>query len=367
MIDFPARIGDIFHRHVPLVRRLSSYLPCNAAGDPEEMDMLDLLKTSSGFGTNALSTSSKDLDVVGVGLYPLISMINHSCVPNATLYIHNTMAELRPLRKLKKGEEITINYIDITLPTRMRQKLLRETYYFDCQCDRCRKPDAKMSLICPQNACRAEIGIRPEDFEVWFPPDENTMHAQVSPHMQWRSQRAIPLPLFDGKDVFPVQCQKCNHVIPQADMVSLINWIRQLPLRPSPDDPVLPPPKSFSLLSRQHPAYLRYLKDYLDRSLAAHEFVRTAQITSILLASYSELYPPNHPDVVGRKVLLFKAKLQQIDEVTADIKDLMALQQEGKKCASLVANICGQRSLYLETQKAVEDLSNAIRFRRSRD
>lgn len=44
---------------------------------------------------------------------------------------------LRSIRKIDKDEEITINYIDTSLPYAYRRKELRDTFHFECRCALC--------------------------------------------------------------------------------------------------------------------------------------------------------------------------------------------------------------------------------------
>merc|ERR1711971_533323 len=68
-----------------------------------------------------------------------MSRFNHSCRPNAT-YFWNTdtnTRDLRTLRKIKEGEEITVSYINTTESREERQSLLKDRYNFDCNCEGC--------------------------------------------------------------------------------------------------------------------------------------------------------------------------------------------------------------------------------------
>ena len=49
-------------------------------------------------------------------------------------------------RNIQKGEEITITYMNLLMPTFMRRKKIRENWYFDCFCIRYRR-------VCENNFC----------------------------------------------------------------------------------------------------------------------------------------------------------------------------------------------------------------------
>lgn len=72
------------------------------------------------------------------GVYPTISFINHSCLPN-THNNWNPDAEhetIHAIRPISAGEEITIAY-DSFLPYTARQAHLKKSFGFDCECRLC--------------------------------------------------------------------------------------------------------------------------------------------------------------------------------------------------------------------------------------
>lgn len=76
---------------------------------------------------------------LGIGFDPFICTANHSCDPNAILIFNQPRAVLRALKPIKKGEEIFMHYTDVTNPFSVRHASLRERYYFNCQCPKCKK------------------------------------------------------------------------------------------------------------------------------------------------------------------------------------------------------------------------------------
>lgn len=66
------------------------------------------------------------------------SCINHSCDPNCTAACDSgdRTATLLAQRDIAAGEEITLSYIDVSLPYKRRQAELRD-YGFVCKCERC--------------------------------------------------------------------------------------------------------------------------------------------------------------------------------------------------------------------------------------
>jgi len=91
---------------------------------------------------------------IGVGIYPTVSLLNHSCLPNIMSIFHNNKFVARASRSLECGTEV--NYCYGPSVNRMsrkdRQARLKEQYFFDCTCDSCSndKEDESRALICPK-------------------------------------------------------------------------------------------------------------------------------------------------------------------------------------------------------------------------
>lgn len=66
------------------------------------------------------------------------SCFNHSCDPNCHIHsVDDSTVYVTTNRDISKGEELTISYIDNTLPLDDRRSLIRN-YHFDCVCRLCR-------------------------------------------------------------------------------------------------------------------------------------------------------------------------------------------------------------------------------------
>ncbi|KAK6067358.1 MYND finger [Seiridium cupressi] len=99
---------------------------------------------SKGFVFNVLCNKfrlASPLDDTGLGLGfdPLICTANHSCEPNVNLVFNQPATVFRALTRIKKGDEIFMKYVDVTNPFSVRQEELKEAYYFNCQCPKCKK------------------------------------------------------------------------------------------------------------------------------------------------------------------------------------------------------------------------------------
>ncbi|XP_060214207.1 histone-lysine N-methyltransferase ASHR1 isoform X2 [Lycium barbarum] len=91
------------------------------------------------FSCNAHTICDAELKPLGTGLYPVVSIINHSCLPNSVLIFEGRMAVVRAMQHIPKGTEVSISYIEMAGSTVTRQKALKEQYLFSCTCIRCVK------------------------------------------------------------------------------------------------------------------------------------------------------------------------------------------------------------------------------------
>ncbi|EEP75935.1 predicted protein [Uncinocarpus reesii 1704] len=82
-------------------------------------------------------------------LGPWISIINHSCAPNAEQTLLETtiggtkfsFVDIRACRKIMPGEEITVSYQDIYLTAAERKKFMDKKFGFECACKCCLHPN----------------------------------------------------------------------------------------------------------------------------------------------------------------------------------------------------------------------------------
>ncbi|KZT66576.1 SET domain-containing protein [Daedalea quercina L-15889] len=129
----------------------------------------DLVDVISRFTTNAFTLTSYTLDPIGVAVSPVAAFINHSCDPNAVIvfprisdapHTEEPKMNLVAIKPIAPEDEVTISYIDVTLPRELRQKELKETYNFECKCTLCstqQHEDPRTAMLCPKRCG----GIRP--------------------------------------------------------------------------------------------------------------------------------------------------------------------------------------------------------------
>ncbi|KAF8568308.1 hypothetical protein P879_01693 [Paragonimus westermani] len=86
---------------------------------------------------------------VGSALYPILSLINHSCNPNvAHVYLANGHCGLYALRVIRAGDALYGNYgyHYATHSLAERQRLLLDQYCFECQCEACLENWSNLNL-----------------------------------------------------------------------------------------------------------------------------------------------------------------------------------------------------------------------------
>lgn len=76
---------------------------------------------------------------IGSGIYPVLSLINHSCDPNVVRHSYGDICVVRAIKNIEVGEEIVDNYgalYPLTVRSE-RHATLEPQYYFTCQCKPC--------------------------------------------------------------------------------------------------------------------------------------------------------------------------------------------------------------------------------------
>ncbi|KAL6296880.1 hypothetical protein ACE6H2_005022 [Prunus campanulata] len=126
------------------------------------INIKEIAENFSKLACNAHTICDSELRPLGTGLYPVISIINHSCLPNSVLLFEGRSAVVRAVQHIPKGAEVLISYIETAGSTLTRQKALKEQYLFTCTCPRCSKvgkyDDIQESAVlegyrCKDNGC----------------------------------------------------------------------------------------------------------------------------------------------------------------------------------------------------------------------
>ena len=107
---------------------------------------------SSKVLVNTLTLTTPTYTPLGLVLDPVVSMINHSCAPNAVISFSGSTLSLYSLIPISKDAQITISYVDNSVQPSIRQTRLRSSYFFTCTCSECRddmtlgRPDIPLEL-----------------------------------------------------------------------------------------------------------------------------------------------------------------------------------------------------------------------------
>ncbi|XP_061480629.1 histone-lysine N-methyltransferase SMYD3 isoform X2 [Rhineura floridana] len=120
-----------------LARTLQLYLKVEIQDSSQLPPALDIFQTFAKVTCNCFSISNGEMQNVGVGLYPSMSLLNNSCDPNCVIIFEGPQLHLRSIREIQMGEELTISYIETMMPTPDRQQHLKRQYCFECDCLMC--------------------------------------------------------------------------------------------------------------------------------------------------------------------------------------------------------------------------------------
>lgn len=114
----------------PSIKSLAGIASENTLGQRGDTVVEDTM-----FGPKSKEKSTK---IDESSLYVLTSIINHSCVSNASLLALPCGAiVVRAAVELKPGDKVFIQYIDVAKPLKKRRKMLKSGWGFKCKCPRC--------------------------------------------------------------------------------------------------------------------------------------------------------------------------------------------------------------------------------------
>ena len=140
-ILFWKKMVKIFvHQTTPL---FNSFYSRYSISDLEKLLLCLISKVeSNGFG---LWSPTKVVQCYGRFLCVEASFFNHSCDSNCLVYIKGKTIEIVAKQQVKKGEELTISYINVAKPKSSRRETLLSEYYFLCKCTRCNEVENAQS------------------------------------------------------------------------------------------------------------------------------------------------------------------------------------------------------------------------------
>lgn len=104
------------------------------------------------------------------GLYPVISLMSHSCVSNLDPMVQmGNNFGFKAQRKIPEGEELTIRYLQVLEHRLFLRTQFAENWMFECACARCKDPTEMGSFLsspkCRECAEGHLIPLRPLQME----------------------------------------------------------------------------------------------------------------------------------------------------------------------------------------------------------
>ncbi|XP_078155375.1 SET domain group 37 isoform X2 [Carex rostrata] len=117
-----------------------------------DLDLKEIAHNFSKLSCNAHTICDVELRPLGTGLFPIVSMINHSCVPNSVLIFEGQVAHVRATESIPKDTEVSISYIETAATKEKRQNDLKQ-YFFTCHCSRCLKSYSEEDLFLEGYRC----------------------------------------------------------------------------------------------------------------------------------------------------------------------------------------------------------------------
>ncbi|KAH3744711.1 histone-lysine N-methyltransferase ASHR1 [Pelomyxa schiedti] len=106
-------------------------------GEDLRVPASELVQILAKLETNAFNISNDDFQPIGVGLYPLAAIINHSCKPNCVTVFEGDTVFVRAIEPITAGTELTVTYIELGATVQQRREELMNNFAFLCKCDQC--------------------------------------------------------------------------------------------------------------------------------------------------------------------------------------------------------------------------------------
>ena len=102
-------------------------------------------KAAGVLDTNTFELRTEDsvtgeVEMLGRALYSSASLLNNNCRPSVRRTFVGEEIRLVTSREVSAGEELSICYTGLLLPTHIRQTVFSQTKHFTCGCERCSDP-----------------------------------------------------------------------------------------------------------------------------------------------------------------------------------------------------------------------------------
>uniref|UniRef100_A0A0N4Z4Y1 MYND-type domain-containing protein n=1 Tax=Parastrongyloides trichosuri TaxID=131310 RepID=A0A0N4Z4Y1_PARTI len=288
-----AKFNSIYERLVKFYGE-SNLLPMN---DIFELHCRDFINR------HAISDKAY-LTEIGKGLYLDLCAYDHSCRPNAIYVCNGFVATLRALGtsvNLLDKSTTFYSYIDLFVCKQQRRKLLKDTWYFNCECERCQDDSEHIltSIVCPTCV------NNPEKF------------------------KRVPITLWGNRNKKDdkLTCLECNNVVPQETVLEALKGMRfidDILERGEVEEMTTPNAIQFleGLLTRFATilpvvnVYYTKIVQALIPFINSEDAAKLLDLHAMAEPSLRICFPSNHPAIAFhlRNIGIFYQKLGQLDK-----------------------------------------------------
>ena len=284
---------------------------------------------------NSFNIMNFEYKSIGVGIYLEASIFDHSCSPTAAVVFRGKKIAVRcisnPFKNLE-FKDLRISYTDVSRRSKERRKILRDQYYFECDCTECDVDPfhldemKRSSFRCPTcDTCNIYKEKEEEDEDV--NPGEIRLEdlclgadASLGAAMLGAEASATPFGPGSGEEkkdkIF--RCYSCNAEVPKYYISEYVE-VRQRTLatlfggNPTNPNPNLSRASEFEIeMGRTfHPCdrlYLDVLEECLGLHIDAQNWNRALKTGAEMAMAYTVLYPSK--DVNTALLYLKMAKLK---------------------------------------------------------
>lgn len=161
---------------------------------------------------------------IGVGIYPTICLLNHSCSPNIISIFHRNKFICRAASGLDCGTEL--NYCYGPSVNRMskkdRQTRLKDQYFFTCCCDSCvnHKENESRALLC--SSCDGPV-IYNNDFTHICLQCKKENHLNVQEYLAKVKSKSDTLAIISTQNLEPeTKIEKLKTI--EKDLTKILYW-----------------------------------------------------------------------------------------------------------------------------------------------
>ncbi|KAH7294566.1 hypothetical protein KP509_27G007700 [Ceratopteris richardii] len=136
----------------------------NSKGD---LEYLACLINANAHGMGAQGIHNTD---IAIGIFPFVSMLNHSCRPNCCFYSEGNVMHVRATKDITKNSELCLSYINLYEARGTRKEQLAVSKHFDCACSRCTEPLTSSvdrfleGVLCNVKGCNGVLVKQPQSF-----------------------------------------------------------------------------------------------------------------------------------------------------------------------------------------------------------